>query len=222
VAQVDQRIAGDHCANPLAPQHEVELAFTAGIGLQPEQRVADRVARRRDELVLGAIRRRGPHGKAKRCGVALVPRGGEYRDHLARSEQRANVVRYGDRVDEDQQLAVVDCVRRDRAFPLGMRRRPVVHALGKHSRMLVTTDSSRPATLLDGARRGRSRTLSVVAGVPGHDGDESALAAEVTHSHRTRVPGASSRLLTRAPRPYGARPTFRVRAPRASAKTRKG
>jgi hypothetical protein len=36
--------------------------------------------------------------------------------------------------------------------------------------MLITTDSSRPTTLLDGARRGRSRTLSV----------ESALAAEVT------------------------------------------
>src|SRR5204863_6315532 len=44
VAEVDQRIAGDHGANPLVPEHEVELAFTAGIRLHPEQRVADRVA----------------------------------------------------------------------------------------------------------------------------------------------------------------------------------
>src|SRR5438093_1070725 len=76
----------------------------------------------------------------------LVPRGGEYCDHLARSEQRANVVRNGDRVDEDQPLAVVDCVRRHRPFPLGMLRGPVVHALGKHSRMLSIYQLARPTT----------------------------------------------------------------------------
>ena len=54
------------------------------------------------------------------------------------TEQRAHVVRNGDRVNEDQSLAVVDCVRRHRPFPLGMRRGPVVHALGKHCPMLST------------------------------------------------------------------------------------
>ena len=42
---------------------------------------------------------------------------GEYGDDVARSEPRANVVRNGDRVDEDQPLAVVDRVRRHRPFP---------------------------------------------------------------------------------------------------------
>src|SRR5205823_14606522 len=106
---------------------------------------AYRVARRREELAVGAIRHWGPHRKAKRSTVALMPRGGEDRDHLARSEQGANVVRNGDRVDQDQTLAVIECVRRHRPFPVGMRRGPVVYALGKHSRMLSTTDSSRPA-----------------------------------------------------------------------------
>src|SRR5204863_7919066 len=101
VAEVDQRIASDHGTYPLAPEHEVELTLAPGIHLHTEQRGANRVARRLDELVLRAIGRRRPHRKPERSGVALVPRGRQYRDHVARSKKRAYVFRDGDGIDED-------------------------------------------------------------------------------------------------------------------------
>jgi hypothetical protein len=60
-------------------QHEIELAFAAGIRLQPEQRVTDRATRRRHELVL-ARSGAGAHTGKPSDSVALVPRVGEYRE----------------------------------------------------------------------------------------------------------------------------------------------
>src|SRR5437763_10224529 len=60
IAQIDQRIAGDYRVNPLAPEHEIEMALTTGIRLHPEQRDADRVARPGKLPVLGTIKATRP------------------------------------------------------------------------------------------------------------------------------------------------------------------
>jgi hypothetical protein len=59
----------------------------------------------------------------------LPPPGMDGRFEHLRTEQRTNLVRNSNRVDEDQPLAVIDCIGRHRPLPLGMRRGPVVHAL---------------------------------------------------------------------------------------------
>jgi len=68
------------------------------------------------------------HGRAKplykASRVALVPRGNKHDPRLAVGRELDDLARRGQRVEEQEMLTVVDCVRRDHLAPR-LARRPV-------------------------------------------------------------------------------------------------
>jgi hypothetical protein len=106
------------------------------------------------DQVLRGVRRRGENGGPEaldqRLRVALVPRRGEDDHRLAFAREREQRYRHGERVKEQQALAVIDRIRRHLLRPPLARRpvrvrRPPVPKSGlklAHSAMLMRTTMS--------------------------------------------------------------------------------
>ena len=155
LAEVDQRVAdGDrtlsfdpvHAVVVLVAREDLDAVRTAGlVGVGEPQDVGAAVAgllRREPELLhqlLRAVPRRGEDLRAEpfheALRVALVPRCRQHDQDLTVAVE--NLVRHRQRIEEQQTLAVVDCVRRDlrpprlARVPLRMRCSPVPNAVSQ-------------------------------------------------------------------------------------------